>query len=60
MKRRAFVTALLVVAGLIWAATVGAMYHAVRQFETTPGRGAAVRTMWPQRSRIVPGRDRCR
>jgi len=58
MKRRALVTALLIAAGLIWAATVGAMYHAVRHFETTPGRGAAARTMWPARSRIVPVRDR--
>ncbi|HEV7486089.1 MAG TPA: RedB protein [Thermoanaerobaculia bacterium] len=58
MKRRALITASLVVAGLIWAGTVGAMYQAVRRFETTPGRGAAVRTMWPARSRIVPGRNR--
>ena len=58
MKRRALITGSLVLAGLIWAATVGAMYQAVRRFETTPGRGAAVRTMWPQHSGIVPGRDR--
>jgi hypothetical protein len=58
VKRRALITTLLVVAGLIWAATVGAMYHAVRTFETTPGRGAAARMMWPVRSRIVPERNR--
>jgi hypothetical protein len=58
MKRRVLVTGSLIAAGLIWAATVGAMYHAVRQFETTPGRGAAVRTMWPAGSRIVPDRNR--
>jgi hypothetical protein len=58
MKRRALITGSLIAAGLIWAATVGAMYHAVRNFETTPGRGAASRTMWPARSRIVPDRDR--
>lgn len=58
MKRRALITGSLIAAGLIWAATVGAMYHAVRRFETTPGRGAAVRTMWPVRSRILPERDR--
>jgi hypothetical protein len=58
MKRRALITGSLVLAGLIWAATVGAMYQAVRRFETTPGRGAAVRTMWPQHSGIVPDRDR--
>jgi hypothetical protein len=56
MKRRAFVTGLLIVAGLIWAATVGAMYQAVRHFETTPGRGAATRASWPAGSRIVPER----
>jgi hypothetical protein len=58
MKRRILVTGSLIAAGLIWAATVGAMYHAVRQFESTPGRGATVRTMWPARSRIVPERNR--
>jgi hypothetical protein len=58
MKRRVFITGSLVLAGLIWAATVGAMYQAVRHFETTPGRGAASRTMWPARSRIAPERDR--
>jgi hypothetical protein len=58
MKRRLFVTGSLVLAGLIWAATVGAMYHAVRQFETTPGRGAANRSSWPARSRIVRNNDR--
>jgi hypothetical protein len=58
MKRRALITGSLVLAGLIWAGTIGAMYHAVRRFETTPGRGAAARTMWPARSRIVPERDR--
>jgi hypothetical protein len=58
MKRRGFITGSLVLAGLIWAATVGAMYHAVRRFETTPGRGAAGRTMWPVRSRIVLDHDR--
>jgi hypothetical protein len=58
MKRRALITGSLVLAGLIWAATIGAMYHAVRRFETTPGRGAATRTMWPAGSRIVRDHDR--
>jgi hypothetical protein len=58
MKRRVFITGSLVLAGLIWAATVGAMYQAVRRFETTPGRGAASRVMWPARSRIVRDHDR--
>jgi len=58
MKRRALITGSLIVAGLIWAATVGAMYHAVRRFETTPGRGAASRVLWPASSRIVRDHDR--
>ena len=58
MKRRALITTSLVVAGLIWTGTVGAMYQAVRRFETTPGRGASGTTMWPVRSRIVPERNR--
>jgi hypothetical protein len=58
MNRRIFVTGSLVLAGLIWAATVGAMYHAVRRFETTPGRGTVGRTMWPVRSRIALDHDR--
>ncbi|MEA2337226.1 MAG: hypothetical protein QOE82_1233 [Thermoanaerobaculia bacterium] len=58
MKRRVLVTGLLIAAGLVWAATVGAMYHAVRNFETTPGRVAASRTSWPASSRIVRDRDR--
>jgi hypothetical protein len=58
MKRGILVTGLLIAAGLVWAATVGAMYHAVRHFETTPGRGAAARTSWPASSRIVPEHGR--
>jgi hypothetical protein len=58
MKKRALVTGVLIVAGLIWAATVGAMYQAVRRFETTPGRDAAARASWPAGSRIVRERGR--
>lgn len=50
--RRSSVTLLLVAAGLLWAATVGAMYRAVRRFETTPGRAASAHSMWPDQSRI--------
>jgi hypothetical protein len=56
--KRVLVTGSLIAAGLVWAATVGAMYHAVRQFETTPGRGAANRSSWPASSRIVRAPDR--
>jgi hypothetical protein len=56
--KRVLVTGSLIAAGLVWAATVGAMYHAVRQFETTPGPGAASRSSWPASSRIVRAHDR--
>jgi hypothetical protein len=56
--KRVLVTGSLIAAGLVWAVTVGAMYHAVRRFETTPGRGAANRNAWPASSRIVRDRDR--
>ena len=36
--RRTLITVTLVVAAFVWTATVGAMYHAIRQFESTPGR----------------------
>jgi hypothetical protein len=52
MSRRHVISGLLVIAGLLWAATVGAMYRAVRRFETTPGRAAAAQTSWPAASTI--------
>jgi hypothetical protein len=56
--KRVLVTGSLIVAGLIWAGTVGAMYQAVRRFETTPGRDAATRLSWPASSRILRAHDR--
>ena len=53
MSRRYVISGLLVVAGLLWAATVGAMYRAVRRFETTPGAAAAAQTSWPAASTIA-------
>ena len=50
--RRTLITATLVVAAFVWTATVGAMYHAIRQFESTPGRAADALTSWPSSSRI--------
>ena len=38
MKRRALITGVLILAGFVWAATVGAMYQSIRRFESTPGR----------------------
>lgn len=53
MSRRHVISSLLVIAGLLWAATVGAMYRAVRRFETTPGRAAAALASWPEASTIA-------
>jgi hypothetical protein len=47
------IRALLIVAGLLWAATVGAIYQTVRRFETTPGQAASARTMWPEASNLA-------
>lgn len=52
MNRRRGISALLVLAGILWAGTVGAMYRAVRRFETTPGHAAAAHDSWPEASRI--------
>ena len=55
--RRILITSTLVVAAFVWTATVGAMYHAIRQFESTPGRAADALASWPATSRIprAPG-----
>jgi hypothetical protein len=58
MNRRMLVTGVLVLAGLAWAATVGAMYQSIRRFETTPGRAATALPLWPAKSRILPVHDR--
>jgi hypothetical protein len=58
MKRGTLVTGGLILAALIWAATVGAMYQSVRIFETTPGRSATALASWPAKSRITPARGR--
>lgn len=47
------IRALLIVAGLLWAVTVGAIYQTVRRFETTPGQAAAAQTMWPEASNLA-------
>jgi len=52
MNRRRGISALLVLAGILWAGTVGAMYRAVRRFETTPGHAATAHDSWPQASRL--------
>ena len=50
--RRTLITTVLAVAALLWAVTVGAMYHAIRSFESTPGRAADALQAWPAESRI--------
>jgi hypothetical protein len=57
MTRRTLATGSIVLAGLVWAATVGAMYQSIRRFETTPGHAAAALASWPVRSRINRGPD---
>jgi hypothetical protein len=58
MSRRTLITGALLLAALIWAATVGAMFQTVRRFETTPGRAAAALASWPVKSRITPAHGR--
>ncbi len=58
MKRRALITGALILAGFVWAATVGAMYRSIRRFEATPGRGAEALPSWPAKSKIARAHDR--
>jgi hypothetical protein len=58
MKRRALITAVLIIAGFVWTATVGAMYQSIRRFEATPGRGAEALPAWPAKSKIARARDK--
>ena len=55
--RRVAVTSVLIAAALLWTVTVGAMYRAIRRFESTPGRAADALSSWPAESRIprAPG-----
>jgi hypothetical protein len=57
MNRKTLITAALIGAALIWVATVGTAFQAIRRFETTPGRAAAARLMWPASSRIQRSPD---
>jgi hypothetical protein len=51
MNRRP-VTALLILAGVLWAGTVCAMYRALRRFESTPGKAAIAHDPWPEESKV--------
>ena len=57
MKRRSFILAALLGAALIWIATIGAAFQAIRTFETTPGRAAIARPTWPASSRVQRASD---
>jgi hypothetical protein len=52
MMRSRTVSALLVLAALVWGGTVVAAYRAIRRFETTPGEAAASRQMWPAATHV--------
>jgi hypothetical protein len=51
--RSVVVTASIFIASLIWVGTVAAAFRAIRQFESTPGRGAAGPKNWPAESSLV-------
>jgi hypothetical protein len=50
--RRGVLTGVLAMAALVWAATVGAAYQAIRRFESTPGVAAVAHASWPGGSRV--------
>jgi hypothetical protein len=41
------IRATILAAALVWAATIGAAFNAIRTFETTPGQAASAGTSWP-------------
>jgi hypothetical protein len=49
---RRLVSALLVVGLGIWIVTIAVMFRAIQRFETTPGRAAIARRVWPAASSI--------
>ncbi|HEX6179379.1 MAG TPA: hypothetical protein VF057_13535 [Thermoanaerobaculia bacterium] len=55
MNRRYLLRASLVAAAVVWAATIGAAYRAVRLFETTPGAPARAPQWWPETSSLARG-----
>jgi hypothetical protein len=57
MKRRTLVIAALLAAGLIWVATIGAAFQAIRRFETTPGAAAVAPSSWPASTRVQRASD---
>ena len=57
MNRKLLITAALLAAALVWVATVGAAYQALRRFESTPGRAAVAPKSWPASSRVARSED---
>lgn len=47
-----FIRAAILLAALVWAATIGAAFNAIRRFETTPGQAADAGTVWPAGSSV--------
>ncbi|HYK05518.1 MAG TPA: RedB protein [Thermoanaerobaculia bacterium] len=46
------IRATIVVAALVWTATIGAAFSAIRRFETTPGAAAKTGPSWPDASTV--------
>jgi hypothetical protein len=46
------IRAAIVVAALVWTATIGAAFNAIRRFETTPGAAALAGPSWPSASSV--------
>lgn len=51
-SRRTLVRATILVAALVWTATIGAAFNAIRRFETTPGVAAVAGPDWPAESTV--------
>jgi hypothetical protein len=51
--QRWIISGALVVAALVWAATVAAAYQTIRRFESTPGTAAIAPATWPVRSSVA-------
>ena len=51
-SRTTLVRATILVAALVWTATIGAAFNAIRRFETTPGAAALAGPNWPAGSTV--------
>ncbi len=53
MSRNRILSAIFILAGMIWVATVAAAYEAIRRFETTPGLPASAPRAWPAATTVA-------